>query len=169
MGNRYTVNPVYIPIAKRNFEEFVGQHEAKFLIKDNGCWIWVGANNNRGYPRVGIGIGNKMAPAHRFFYEKKFGIKITEDKDAHHKCNNKKCVNPDHIEILPHKENCSTDFRKLSDEQEKELVSLFDSGLKIKELAIKYKIDRHTVAKIVKKLRPIKRTLERLLQRAEKI
>jgi len=57
----------------------------------------------------------------------------------------------------------------LSDEQEKELVSLFDSGLKIKELAIKYKIDRHTVAKIVKKLRPIKRTLERLLQRAEKI
>jgi len=52
------------------------------------CIIYKNNINHNGYSR----IGNKLA--HRL------AINAPKDKQVHHKCHNKLCINPDHLELL---------------------------------------------------------------------
>lgn len=62
-----------------------------------GCWVWQRAVSGDGY---GIRtISKKRHLAHRLSYAKHVGP-IPEGYDIHHKCENKPCVNPDHLEAL---------------------------------------------------------------------
>ncbi len=60
------------------------------IEKTNNCWIWKGQINKAGYGRY------QQKYAHRLSYEYHKG-KIPKDKMICHKCNNKLCVNPDHM------------------------------------------------------------------------
>ena len=69
-------------------------------VSDNGCWLWVGSHHPKGYglfTRNNITVG-----AHRYSYLLFTGTPIPNDYDVHHKCNNKGCVNPTHLELVPH-------------------------------------------------------------------
>jgi len=66
----------------------------------NGCIEWTGNITNSGYGR--ISSGGKRLLAHRVAYELRHGP-IEMAQDIHHKCNNPKCVNADHLEKMrPH-------------------------------------------------------------------
>jgi len=63
-----------------------------------GCWNFTGAWMAGGYGGIGIAT-SKTALAHRVSYQLFVGP-IPEDHDLHHKCENKRCINPDHLEPL---------------------------------------------------------------------
>lgn len=71
--------------------------------KSDCCWNWTGKPNN-GYGMIGDTSG-KMIYAHRFSWELHNGSKVPSGLVVRHKCDNKMCVNPDHLEIGTQKDN----------------------------------------------------------------
>lgn len=59
------------------------------------CWMWTGGTIGLGYAGFNIG-GDKRIVAHRFSYKMHFG-EIPVGMDICHKCDNPKCVRPDHL------------------------------------------------------------------------
>jgi len=71
------------------------------------CWNWLGSVNNQGYGSIRI----KPKPAsptlvHRYAYELLVGP-IPEGMELDHRCRNRGCVNPAHLEVVTRSENCS--------------------------------------------------------------
>lgn len=61
------------------------------IEKTDSCWLWKGAKQSRGY-------GNyKSKLAHRVSYEMHIG-NIPDGLTLDHKCKNRICVNPSHLE-----------------------------------------------------------------------
>lgn len=71
-------------------------------MQPNGCWVWKGSLNNKGYAR--INIDRHAVYAHRFSFES-FRGPIPFGKELDHGCRNTTCVNPWHLEPVTHPEN----------------------------------------------------------------
>lgn len=67
-----------------------------------GCWEWLGALNNDGYPV--LWDGEYLTYAHRIAYRVVVGA-IPEGLTLDHTCNNKRYVNPGHLEPVTIQEN----------------------------------------------------------------
>jgi len=76
--------------------------EEKVLRDPGGCWLWQGEVNARGYGRIKR-AGRKLF-AHRVAHEIHKGA-IPEGTEIDHLCRVKHCVNPDHLEAVPHEIN----------------------------------------------------------------
>ena len=70
-------------------------------ITKKGCWEWKRIDAS-GYPRVKI--GGKDFLAHRLSLEMKHGAPLGSQA-AHHRCANTKCVNPEHLQPVTHRDN----------------------------------------------------------------
>lgn len=69
---------------------------------NSGCWLWVGALNGGGYGNTQV--RGASTRAHRLAWELAKGA-IPPGLELDHKCRVRCCVNPDHLEPVPHREN----------------------------------------------------------------
>lgn len=81
----------------------------KIEIDANGCWNWVGCTLKSGYGQIRDGYSK--IPVHRasfsvFVGDIPFGMFVC------HKCDNKKCCNPDHLFVGTHQDNMDDKVNK---------------------------------------------------------
>lgn len=71
-----------------------------------GCWTWLkgtsGDGRGGGYGRIYFDGG--MYAVHRAMWIIEFGP-IPHKKQIDHTCNNRLCCNPEHLELVTHKQN----------------------------------------------------------------
>lgn len=96
--------------------------EHPFLIKyhnkieidvENGCHNWIGLTNGSGYGRVHTTMYKRpgMKPAHRVSFHLANPQVDIRNLVVHHKCYNKACVNPEHLEAITHSANIQDGHR----------------------------------------------------------
>ena len=97
------------------------------------CHIWQGSNSGNGrgggYPRMCLS-GHTVA-VHRVMYTQLHGY-IPGKKQIDHKCRNRMCVNPNHLEMVTHKQNQrrrdDARFSDTNDDDTSNRTGMFVSG-----------------------------------------
>lgn len=75
----------------------------KIKIMPSGCWEWQAYKNADGYGV--LGVGKKTMLAYRYLYKKLVGEPPIRPYSLDHLCRNRSCVNPNHLEVVLHKDN----------------------------------------------------------------
>lgn len=116
----------------------------KHTHKTETCWNWTKYKIKNGYGR--IKINKKLLLVHRVSFEI-FKGNIPENILVCHSCDNRACINPDHLSLGTKKDNAIDMYikkrspnRKMTNDQVKEMKALFNSGHCRKELAVKYRV-----------------------------
>jgi len=127
------------------------------------CWTWTGAisaSDNGGYGRIGTGNKTEIK-AHRLSWILA-GFEIPEGACVLHKCDNRACVNPDHLYLGTKQTNTQDMYdrgrrvqngenngnHKLTEQQILEITRLLNSGFRGADIAMIYGVARQTVYKI---------------------
>lgn len=121
---------------KTTYQRFI----EKTHIRDDGCWEWLSARQGGGYGVFWVG-GGKTENAHRYSWEVANGQKIPAGMVVMHSCNNKWCVNPNHLSVGTPQQNAISAVRdgiasvgvlngsaKLTPEQVVEIFTCTDMG-----------------------------------------
>lgn len=86
------------------FETYIRQGDTPDHAPDLGpCWLWVGALTEDGYGVMGV-LDLPTASAHRWSYRHHVDD-LPEDLELDHMCLVANCVNPWHLDPVPHAEN----------------------------------------------------------------
>jgi hypothetical protein len=137
--------------------EPIERFNEKYVIDENtGCWNWVAGLSSKGYGS--FRVDDKVLFAHRFAYEY-FVEPLDNSLEICHKCNNSKCVNPNHLRQDTRSSNMidrvidgKQSFQKLSVEQvldiKKELLNPYH-GIQ-RDLSKKYSVTKQTINEIKK-------------------
>jgi len=85
-------------------DRFFAQFEKR---EADECWPWSGSRTQSGRGYGQIVVDGKRWQAHRFSFVYHKGQPIADGLEACHRCDNPKCVNPDHIFLATHRANMS--------------------------------------------------------------
>ena len=142
-----------IPLKERFFS---------YVKKTGYCWEWIGHKNN-GYGS--IKTGGKECRAHRISYVLHFGPISPPSLLVCHKCDNRSCVNPEHLFLGTHKDNSQDALKKgrikhrigldspisvLTEKMVAEIKSLYSTGeISQIKIAKKFGISQQTVSNVI--------------------
>lgn len=135
----------------------------KFVDKSQGCWLWTGVRNNVGYGRINPGGGSKRyASAHRISWLLAHGQSPPRGMCVLHRCDNRLCVNPDHLFLGTNSENMAdmvgkgraakgekNVHAKLTLEQVRHIRRSKSEGAKVSALAKQFGVTQATIYYIV--------------------
>jgi hypothetical protein len=80
---------------------------------ETDCWEWARGRNSDGYGWTYCSRRGRQTGAHRVLWERYSGVPVPEGAFVLHKCDNRGCVNPDHLYIGDHAQN----MRDMSDRE----------------------------------------------------
>lgn len=82
----------------------IGYLRSRAVANEEGCLIWQGSKTTNGYAYVGP---NQMGTrtVHVLMWMHMHGEK-TPGLTLDHLCRNRDCINPEHLELVTHAENC---------------------------------------------------------------
>ena len=143
--------------AKRDAVRFSQKHK---LNAKTGCWEWTAGLGVQGYGR--FKQGGKTRLAHRVSYALHVAH-IPEAALVLHKCDNRKCVNPDHLFIGTQKDNIqdmkakgrgvvgeASPHAKLTEADVLRIYDLYESGVGTIRLAKMFSITKNLAWLIVR-------------------
>lgn len=133
--------------------------------EQTGCWNWPSWNPVTGYGQMGF--NGKTYGVHRLAYLvwRSEGYAIPRGWDVSHRCNNRRCCNPDHLDALPHRVNCAwidacgrrrrsigerNGRSKLTEEQKQRIQELARGGTRQIDLAQLFGITQGRVSQLVR-------------------
>lgn len=138
------------------------------MPNENGCMEWIGSFRSK-KRKLSYGVIHSYKPnhsAHRLSYEIWYG-KIQDGFIVCHKCDNPKCVSPEHLFLGTHKDNSRDMVKKsrnnldqngeknsqykITDKIKKNIIHDLKNGITGKEISKKYNISEASVTKIKNK------------------
>lgn len=125
------------------------------INNETGCWEWTGRLSKSGYPLFSV-KGN-LWRGHRYFY--KYYKKEISNLSVCHKCDNRKCVNPDHLFLGTQADNnldmCNKGRHRFKSKLTLEEVSrikelALSKNILYKDIAQMFDINASSVCRLVK-------------------
>jgi hypothetical protein len=122
------------------------------------CWEWKACCVHNGYGQ--FRVAGKGVYAHRYSFLQSH--ELPEEKFVLHKCNNRKCVNPNHLYAGTRKDNAQDSIRAgtrfqpdnkgersgLSKLREKDVFEIKASPLSSRKIAPRYGVSKSTISSI---------------------
>jgi len=133
-----------------------------YIKKTDNCWLWKGTKLNNGYGA--ISFKSKFQLAHRIAY-RIFKGEFDDNLCVCHHCDNRICVNPDHLFLGTYLDNITDKENKKIGNQPKgekngraklnkkkadEIRNLFSQGVKTIDLSNLYGVHRVTINLILR-------------------
>lgn len=118
----------------------------EYLVNpESGCWDWQRKCGRDGYGHAWCGERKQSMKAHRLYYERHVGP-IPEGLHIDHKCQNVRCVNPEHLEPVTALENLRRSrHAKLSMDDARAIRLSPKTGV---ELAAEYGVGKSVISAI---------------------
>jgi hypothetical protein len=139
------LNPLGVPAFVR-FWDHVELH--------GKCWLYTGQKNADGYGLWTIkeaGI-KRNVKAHRYSFFLYYGYLPYGAEELDHTCDNRACVNPDHLTVKTHLKNIRRmkrfHFAKLTPQIAHEIRKLTGAGGSVKDIAKRYRVSEITIYRI---------------------
>lgn len=135
----------------------------RVVDSESNCWLWNGSTNTRGYGEVRF--GNKLLLVHRLAAYIWLDFDLNSSLFICHKCDNRKCFNPEHLFSGTHAENQRDKGEKgrapwgkkgrthLLESDIEEMKKLRNEGVTCVAIAAKFGVHSASVSRITRGLR----------------
>lgn len=95
---------------------------SNFTVSSNGCWLWNG-KIEKGYGKVTY--KTFWIPVHRAIFMEVNKITLSRSIHIHHKCAEKLCVNPEHLETISKAKHNTLHKGKIKEGLGKEIIEAY--------------------------------------------
>lgn len=115
----------------------------------DACWLWLGGVTGRGYGA--FWLDGRTVTATRVMWRVTHGADVPDDMVVRHRCDNRPCVNPAHLELGTAQQNVDDKvergrqyqgarhhFARLTPDGVRALLAAYEGGAAVKDLAARY-------------------------------